>query len=64
MRTSGAATPWADNGHLGQQITHEVVRQRCHEAPGSIAAITSFETGVGVGDDELHAGKAAGDQAV
>jgi hypothetical protein len=39
------------------------VRQRCHEAPGSVAAIASTRPGVRVRARELHAREAACDQA-
>ena len=37
-----------------------LTNERCHAAPSSTAAMAAVEAGVGVGDDQLHPGQAAG----
>jgi hypothetical protein len=42
-RTRVATNPWADFGTLVSRFRMKWVRHRCHEAPGSTAAIASFK---------------------
>jgi hypothetical protein len=49
-------------GTCASTLRRKCTLHRCQAAPSSTEAIAAFESRVGVGDEQLHAGQAAGAQ--